>query len=78
MYQQTKPGLMQQPIQIHLKRKTLNGKIVFWDNNDPGTKKYKGSVYFENLNYQGFLCHDGTVELKNNNRFQGYYSPIKA
>ena len=44
---------------IKLKKIELTGTVVMWDKNDAGIIKYAGSVYFENINYRGFMNHNG-------------------
>lgn len=60
---------------IKLKKIELNGTVVIWDKNDAGIIKYAGSVYFENMNYRGFMNHNGTVELYRNNKMIGNFKP---
>ncbi len=62
-------------IVIKLKRIELTGKVVMWDKEDAGIQRHAGSVYFDNTAYQGFINHDGTVELLRNGRFKGVHKP---
>jgi hypothetical protein len=62
-------------IKINLPKLELSGELVSWKNDDPGFRKYAGSVYFDNKNYVGFLLHDGRVVVNRNNRFLGCYLP---
>ena len=60
---------------IKLTKIELKGKFCVWDVEDAGFKKYAGSIYFENNNYQGFLKHNGTVDLLRNGRVYGNHKP---
>lgn len=60
---------------IKLKRKVITGQVVVWNEKDPGTKKYAGSVYFDNINYSGFINHDGTVTVFRAGRNIGKFTP---
>lgn len=62
-------------IQVSLKRIKLKSKqVVFWNQDDLGYKKYAGSVYFTNMNYNGFITHENKVHLFNNGKDRGFYN----
>lgn len=62
-------------VTIALKRIKLEGIVCMWNEEDSGFKNFAGSVMFKNLNYLGFLTHEGKVELKRNGRSIGVYEP---
>lgn len=62
-------------VTITLKRIQLEGIVSMWSEDDSGFKNFAGSVMFKNLNYLGFLTHEGKVELKRNGRSIGTYKP---